>query len=283
MCRLYGFLATEPTQLDCSLVEAQNALFVQSDRDRRGTRNADGWGIAEWISGSPYLVKNTFPAFADRRFLGTSATAYSHAVIAHVRAATVGKVAMENTHPFDNGTWAFAHNGTIENIEHVATHLDTGLYGPAQGDTDSELVFRWILNRMNQFGLDPDKPASGLEPILDLIEESIQDLVRISLMTGAAETPKLNFVISDGRHLVASRWGNSLYWVFRDGISDCAFCRSSHCPKASEGYKAAAVASEPITGENWREIPEGTLVGVDADITTVTRNLVSWPTATVDH
>jgi glutamine amidotransferase len=283
MCRLYGFLATEPTQLDCSLVEAQNALFVQSDRDRRGIRNPDGWGIAEWVSGIPYVTKNTHPAFADRRFLDAAATTYSHAVIAHVRAATVGKVALENSHPFDNGTWAFAHNGTIENIEHVATHLDAGTYGPPQGDTDSELVFRWILNRMNRFGLDPDKPAGGLEPVLDLIEDSIQDLIRISLTAGAEEIPKLNFVISDGRHLVASRWGNSLYWVFRKGISDCAFCGSSHCPSASEGYRAAAVASEPITEEDWIEVPEGTLLGIDSDITTQTRRLVSWPTATVDH
>ncbi|MEX1124115.1 MAG: class II glutamine amidotransferase [Acidimicrobiia bacterium] len=204
---------------------------------------------------------------------------FSHAVIAHVRAATVGKIAIENTHPFDNGTWAFAHNGTIENIEHVATHLDTGPYG-VEGETDSELVFRWMLNRMKQFGLEPDKPASGLKPILDLVEESILDLVRISLATGANRPSQLNFVISDGRHLVASRWGNSLHWVFRNGISDCASCGSSHCPKADEGYKAVAVASEPITGEDWKEIPEGTVFGAAADITTATRSLVGSPAAT---
>ena len=31
MCRLYGFLATQPTRLECSLVTAQNALENQSD------------------------------------------------------------------------------------------------------------------------------------------------------------------------------------------------------------------------------------------------------------
>ena len=46
MCRLYGFLATESTRLECSLVEAHNALQLQSDRDGRGVRNADGWGIS---------------------------------------------------------------------------------------------------------------------------------------------------------------------------------------------------------------------------------------------
>ena len=65
MCRLYGFLATEPTGLECSLVSAQNGLQVQSDRDQRGVRNADGWGIASWSGGAPEIVRSTAPAFAD--------------------------------------------------------------------------------------------------------------------------------------------------------------------------------------------------------------------------
>jgi glutamine amidotransferase len=161
----------------------------------------------------------------------------------------------------------------------VATHLDTGAYLP-EGDTDSELVFRWLLNRMAQFGLDPTKPADDLMPILDLMEESILELVRISLATGTRTPPQLNFVISDGRHLVASRWGNSLYWVFRNGVSDCSVCGTSHCRKAEDGYRAVAVASEPISDEDWTEIPEGTLFGAADDITTVTRSLVGAPSAT---
>jgi len=274
MCRLYGFLATEPTRLECSLVEAQNALVVQSDRDRRGRRNPDGWGIAEWHSTLPYLTRNTYPAFADRRYVDVASTVTSHAVIAHVRAATVGKVAMENTHPFDHGPWAFAHNGTIPGIEHVRTRLDLGLFAPAWGDTDSELVFRWILNRMGEYGLDPDRPADELQQILDLIEDAVSELVRISMGAEVEEAPRLNFVISDGRHLVASRWGNSLYWTFRRGVSDCAYCGTSHCEHADESYKAVVVASEPLTNEEWLEIREGTVFGANARVETMSRSLV---------
>jgi len=32
MCRLYGFLATDPTRVECSLVESQYALLAQSRR-----------------------------------------------------------------------------------------------------------------------------------------------------------------------------------------------------------------------------------------------------------
>jgi len=116
MCRMYGFLATDSTRLDCSLVLAQNALQTQSDRDGRGVRNADGWGIAHWDDSGPSILKSTHPAFADRFFAETAEEISSQAVIAHVRAATVGKVAEENTHPFHHGPWVFAHNGTITGL-----------------------------------------------------------------------------------------------------------------------------------------------------------------------
>lgn len=283
MCRLYGFLATDETRLECSLVEAQNALVVQSDRDLGGKRNADGWGVADWSQDLPRVTRNTYPAFAERSFVEFASTVASRAVIAHVRSATVGAVALENTHPFDYGPWAFAHNGSIPHIEHIGTHLDLGLHGPLWGETDSELVFRWILNRMSRYGLDPEEPAQDLESIVALMADAVTDLVRISLAAGAQKPPQLTFVIGDGRHLVASRWGNPLYWIFRRGISDCVICKSSHCPQADETYKAVVIASEPITNEQWLEIPEGTVLGVDTDLSTMSRSLVDDPSVAAGY
>ena len=278
MCRLYGSLATEPTQLECSLVEAQNALQVQSDRDSRGIRNADGWGIAEWNENRPQVKRNTDPAFADRHFAKVASAVSSTAVIAHVRRATVGNVKMENTHPFHRGPWAFAHNGTLTAFDHVATHLDVGYYGPPFGTTDSELVFQWILNRMSDYGINPEHPTDDLNALMELMGDSVADLVRISIDTGTDEQPQLNFLISDGQNLVATRWGNSLYWTFRRGINDCAVCGTSHCPDADADYKAVVVASEPITDEEWTEIPEGVVFGADSSIRTTNRSLIAGTT-----
>ena len=46
MCRLYGFHATEPTKVECSLVHAQNALMSQSRVDSQGLSHGHGWGVA---------------------------------------------------------------------------------------------------------------------------------------------------------------------------------------------------------------------------------------------
>jgi len=274
MCRLYGFLATQPTRLECSLVAAQNALQVQSDRDGRGVRNADGWGIAHWVGDVREVIKSTMPAFADDRFAEVAAEIWSETAIAHVRAASVGGVSEENTHPFTLGTWAFAHNGTIGAFDHVATRLDIGPYGPPNGETDSELVFLWLLNRMSRYGLDPNEQATGLEPIVELLSDAVLELVDLSVLSGSSEQPKLNFLLSDGKHLVASRWGNSLYWTFRRGIRDCTECGTSHCPEADDDYRSVVVASEPITDENWIEVPEGSVLGVEPGAHTLKHDLV---------
>jgi len=275
MCRLYGFIANEATRLECSLVVAQNSLLVQSDRDGRGRRNADGWGIGRWADDGLEVVRSTHPAFADRAFAAEAEATISTSVIAHVRAATVGDVLPENLHPFTYGPWAFAHNGTLTTHEELAPLLARDLHRVPHGTTDSELIFQWILGRMHRYGLDPERPAPSLEPVADLLEQAVLDLVRASLaVPGLRHPPKLNFMISDGRHLVASRWGNTLYWTRRHAVPDCAVCGESHCPGVGDGYRAVVIASEPITDEDWREVPEGTIVGADRRGEVLTRDLL---------
>jgi predicted glutamine amidotransferase len=281
VCRLYGFLATDATRLECSLVEAQNALMVQSDRDRSGRRHPDGWGIAQWREDALEVLRSDQPAFADHTYVEVAGSVDSRAIMAHIRTATVGPVALENTHPFSYGSWAFAHNGTVGGFEHVRTRLDLGFYAPPWGGTDSETVFRWILNRMDRFGLDPEAPAESVEPVVALIEDSVSELIDFSIAVEAPTAPTLNFVMSDGKNLIASRFGNSLHWTFRRGMNDCSICDTSHCEQADETYKAVVVASEPLSNEEWLEIPEGTVFGVNTKLETMSRSLISPGPVTV--
>jgi glutamine amidotransferase len=268
-------MATEPTRLECSLVEAQNALQVQSDRDGRGIRNADGWGIARWRSGRPDVIRSTEPPFADPAFAVEAEATRSSAVLAHVRAATVGDVLPNNVHPFRNGPWAFAHNGTLTAHSALAARLLEGALGTPRGTTDSELIFRWLLGRMPEFGLDPQRPAHSAEALASLLEAAVLDLVRWSIDVPGAEPPLLNLLLSDGKHLAASRWGNTLFWTTRDGVPDCAACGTNHCPDAGASYRAVVVASEPITEEEWTEVPEGTILAIGDRGGVTTRDLLT--------
>lgn len=273
MCRLYGFRATDPTLVECSLVEAQNALLHQSERDGRGVANSDGWGIATWGSDGLRLERRARSAADDLRFTEVASLARPTTAIAHVRAATIGDPAPENAHPFRQGPWVFAHNGTLTAFDRVEPLLDTGPFTPS-GITDSEHVFSWLLNRMPEFGLDPNRPAPSPEPIASLISAAVVDLHDMSTAAGARRPPKLNFLISDGSNLVASRWGNTLYWAHRSAVPDCAVCGLAHCKDVDDRYRAIVIASEPITDERWTEAQEGSVLSVDRAATLTTQDLL---------
>lgn len=157
MCCLYGFRATDPTLVECSLVEVQNALLRQREKDSRGLANPDGWGMALWGSQGLQLEQRARSAVGDPRFTEVASQTRPTTAIVHVRAATVGDPAVENTHPFRHGPWVFAHNGTLSAFDRVAPLLDIGSIRPS-GTTDSEAIFSWLLNRMPEFGLDPEQP-----------------------------------------------------------------------------------------------------------------------------
>ncbi len=94
-----------------------------------------------------------------------------------MRAATVGRVSEANTHPFTHGAWSFAHNGTIHDFEHVRTRLDIGGFGPPTGETDSESVFLWLLNKMSDYGLDPLAPARHIDQLVELLGDAVFELI----------------------------------------------------------------------------------------------------------
>ena len=123
MCRLYGFRASEPTRVECSLVHAQNALMEQSRLDQEGLTHGHGWGVAEHPDGVPLVERQAWAAYHGEHFKKTAARIYSKTVIAHVRRATVGSPGIENTHPFVHGVWLFAHNGTVPNFGQVRHRL----------------------------------------------------------------------------------------------------------------------------------------------------------------
>ncbi len=116
MCRLYRLQANEPTRVECSLVEAQNALMVQSRRDREGLVHGHGWGIADHSGGLPSVEKQASASRHGEHFRKAAARIYATTVVAHVRRATVGPPTIENAHPFAPWTLALRaqwHNSGV--------------------------------------------------------------------------------------------------------------------------------------------------------------------------
>ncbi|HSF14874.1 MAG TPA: class II glutamine amidotransferase [Vicinamibacteria bacterium] len=270
MCRLYGFRANEPTKVECSLAHAQNALLLQSRSDMLGRAHADGWGLAFYRNGGTSLSveRRERAAYEDLHFSATAERVYATTVVAHVRRATVGGPAAANTHPFRHGSWIFAHNGTVTDFAQIegrlAAETDPDLNAVRRGTTDSERAFLWILSRMRREGIDVDADDGQ-----DLDVGSIGELVTASVLhlSSMARSAKLNFLLTNGRVMVASRFGNSLYLLERDGVRDCEICGIPHVHHDTKRrYRAVIVASEPITYERWVEVPDAHLVSIERDL-----------------
>lgn len=267
MCRLYALKATEPTKVECSLVYAQNALLTQSISDHRGKAHADGWGISCYEDGLPWVRKCDTAAHHGEHFSLTAERLYAKTVIAHVRRATVGAHSRFNSHPFTYGPWTFAHNGTLKGFDQLegslAAETDDDLLELRKGKTDSEMIFLWLLTRMRRVGGSELVPEPSFSQVTGLLREALPELDRRSDSTDSTRTTRLNFLLTDGKSLFATCLRNSLYRVTRDGIRDCEICGIPHIHHDShKHYRAIVMASEPISHENWQEIPDGSVISV---------------------
>ena len=222
-----------------------------------------GWGVADYPDGVPIVERQTWAAFHGEHFQKKAARIYAKTVVAHVRRATVGPPALQNTHPFVHGRWIFAHNGTIPNFQQVRPMMldatDPLHRNEIHGDTDSEHMFRFLLTLWMQR---PDRD------LLTTLKIGLRQIVAWSRHVDAEARIGLNIILTDGDKLVGSRLNRTLWFLNRDRTYACPICKRSHVhhdPKAS--YSAIEVASEAITQEaEWTSIPNGTVFSANSDL-----------------
>jgi predicted glutamine amidotransferase len=259
MCRLYGFRANEPTKVECTLVHAQNSLMVQSREDLAGYGHAQGWGVTTYQDHRPHVERQAWAAYHGEHFRRAAARIFSRQVLAHVRRATVGAPKIENTHPFVDGPWTFIHNGTIRNFDRLRPRLLAQLpqerCKAIHGDTDSEHVFHFLRHLQTRA---PHRPLS------EVLRDGLRQIVEWCREIEPAAGVSLNVILTDGEQMVGSRLGRTLYYVEREGVHDCEICGFPHIHHdPHRRYRAVVVASEPISHEDWREVPERSVYQVN--------------------
>ena len=97
------------------LLEAPDSLAEQSRREPDGT----GVGCFD-EHGKPLVCKQPLAAYEDQEFAQEARELCSRTFIAHIRYASTGAIAPQNTHPFEQHDRLFPHNGVIEDLPTVA-------------------------------------------------------------------------------------------------------------------------------------------------------------------
>ncbi|MCB9676857.1 MAG: class II glutamine amidotransferase [Alphaproteobacteria bacterium] len=270
MCRLFGFRSSVPSKAHRSLLEAENALGLQSHL------HPDGWGIGWFVDDEAYIIKSSNAAHACERFRRASRVLTSHTFLVHVRRATVGVIDHLNAHPFRHGRWLFAHNGTIFDFDRVKPWLLEGTDPVFQtlilGDTDSEHLFYFLLSRLVEAGISrTGREISDADAVAAIVRTALLDLDAAASRLGARR-PIVNVLLTDGRLFVAHKAGMPLMLSTQKvTCPDFATCPEPNkvCMLAKrpddQPVNHMLVASEPIGhGENvWEELADGTTVRLD--------------------
>ena len=246
MCRMAGYVG--PALRVGEIVSApEHSLLVQSYRPREmlsGSVNADGYGAALWLDDGkpePALYRTAAPIWADPNQRWINERLLVRSLIAAVRSATPGiGFELANVQPFARGRVAFAHNGFVQEFRRGAERavrdaLGTEAYEGIEGSSDSEHLFALVLD--------------GKGTLADAVRAALARLDSICARLDRAAVATV--LLGDGEQLVGARWARgsrpaTLYWSpFRDGL---------------------CVASEPLDGGRWREIPDGHLAIVRAGV-----------------
>jgi predicted glutamine amidotransferase len=221
-------------------------------RGGRTDTHHDGWGIAFFEGAGVRL-------FVDHQAAVASPVAElikrypikSKHVIAHIRKATQGHVALENCHPFVRELWGrywvFAHNGDLKEFDPPLN----GAFRPV-GSTDSEQAFCFILQELRaRFG--------DVAPPLAELRGALAELVHAIGAHGA-----FNMMLSDGTALFA-HCSTRLCYVVRQypfvtaQLSD-EDVSVDFSQVTTPDDRVAIIVTEPLTtNESWTEFKPGEL------------------------
>jgi predicted glutamine amidotransferase len=241
MCQLLGMNANTPTDV----------MFSFAGLAQRADEHKDGFGIA-------FFEGRGVRLFIDRDSARVSPVAEmvkrypirSEHVIAHIRKATLGAVALQNCHPFVRELWGrywvFAHNGDLKGY---APRLH-GAFRPV-GDTDSELAFCWLMQELAK--------AHADVPPVDELTRTLSEL-----LPGPARHGTFNMLLSNGQALWAHA-STKLHWLVRQHPFGAATLTDEDlsvdfAALTSPRDRVAVVATEPLTsGEPWTAMAPGEL------------------------
>jgi glutamine amidotransferase len=257
MCRLLAIASSEATDFKIVLREAPRSLAALS------RQHPDGWGIAvfdgEGHEGRWRIDRGLECACDDERFHARAVGSRGALLLSHIRQKTVGATSLANTHPFERGRWVFAHNGTVKDIAWLRGRTSAKRAREVGGETDSELLFAWLLTCLDEAGVADEEPSLETDRALGAAVRS------------ARQTPEFgafNFLLSDGTSTYAHRFGRTMYLLER-GPQDAVRKRRTSADGTvletpwSTHRAAVFVASERMTDEPWHSIDEGMLLRID--------------------
>jgi predicted glutamine amidotransferase len=264
MCRLFAMSAGDRrARATFWLTGAPDSLTAQSHRE------PDGTGLG-WFDehGTAQLRKQPIAAYEDRQFAREAREVSSSTFVAHIRFASTGALQVRNTHPFEQDGRLFAHNGVIEELPKLDSHLGQAreLVG---GDTDSERLFALITKEIAAHGADV---GAGITTACEWVSANLPLLA-------------INLVLATEHELWALRYPeiHELYVLEREPGAALEHTSNFGSRVHSEHgvtQPLVVIASERMDDDpGWRALEPGELVHVERSLRLSSHMILPHPPA----
>jgi predicted glutamine amidotransferase len=250
------------------LLEAPDSLALQS------RRNPDGYGIATFEEdGSPEIHKRPAAAYEDELFARMAREEESSTFLAHIRYASTGGLAVQNTHPFEQDGRVFAHNGYVGGLDALESRLGDAYRELVGGDTDSERFFALITSEVRARGTEEGIVAAVRWVARELPLYSINLILATPRDLWALRYPETNPLLMMERAIGGATGSRHL-----DAASSAGTVRVRSGGLAEQA--AVIFASEPMDEDpGWRSLEPGELVHVADDLRVTSRMVLDEPPA----
>ncbi len=246
MCQLLGMNCNVPTDICFSFAGFRSRGGLTAE-------HRDGWGIAFFEDlGCRIFIDTTSASHSPIAQTVHDYPIRSRNVIAHIRRATQGAVALQNTHPFCRELWGrywiFAHNGDLKDLD-----LPPPRWYRAVGTTDSERAFCHMLDALRECLGDR---AAPLDQCFNVLAERTALLSRHGVF---------NYMLSNGEALFA-HCSTKLSTITRRAPFGAAHLVDRDVTVDFSGVTTpndvvTVIATEPLTdNEQWNALRPGEIL-----------------------
>jgi predicted glutamine amidotransferase len=247
MCRIFAMAADQdlPPVIKSRLLRE----FFQSSAETY----SGGWGIGYFTDQGPMVMKEPIKATDSFALPGAIRRSEPGFVMAHVRNPTSGDKSLPNTHPFQKDGWLFSHNGTLGDPHSLKARLLERYSDTLMGDTDSEIMFHFMLQRIEQG---------------DQAEQAVLSAVRDLCREQGEGTTSLNFALTDGTVLFVLRKAfinDEKYPMNFANLQSIGLAGGGRSLVDHASSSATVVSSEPFTPGEWSHLEMGEMLIAKAD------------------
>jgi hypothetical protein len=254
-------LTSHPSLLPCQLARLAPHVHLHPEGARYSTV---GIGLA---SQDALLMRRYASAEAPRSLKDNVFGEHAGALLYRAELLHPSASAEDSGQPLRLGRWLFAQSGALEAWPAVQAwaeaELPPHLLTQLGARTLGAAAFGLFLKGMR--ALERSEADAPAPEAAKLLLQVARTLAQKAAAEGAAHAARLLLVATDGRYLLAARLGaSSLYFRLLEGSSACDRCQLAASTRGREAAvrthqqaRAVVVATAPVPGAHWLEVPEG--------------------------